>query len=491
MLNLHIFCILFGGRMKKILIVLLTLTLILTGCQKELTPDEVFNLYGDIIESNLDKIDQDTLTEYAKDNLSLVDVVVEETPPPVIEAKAEDIKNILDMISKGNITASREFIDENALTETISKEQKEEIIKALKLRLEGSVDNYYTDFTIANNEIFRGVDVFKNNYEGFIGAEYFKNILDDINLKYDERVENKRIYLTEDYFPNTLFKKYCSGIKDNNIRLMKDLHDCNEGFMSGLTKDDTEVGEIFANLMKPYIDFVDYVDNNDLSEVIKNKDSLSETYPNIDNDFISIVLEIKLKSDCYELIQNTEIKSAISIIDQYVKAYEISEDNNIFELRKICADYKSAMSKIKVVKDDFEGTTNTYYKGVEKISKSINVVPFIENDKYFSFLVGFHQSDWIFFDTIKVKLSDDDMITQYFDYNDVMRDVKRGIYEIAETSFSDSALNRMMKAEKLTIRFIGKDDKYRDHTFTKDEKNAITALYSHKNFGQLVADYYK
>lgn len=479
--------------MKKILIVLLTLTLILTGCQKELTPDEVFNLYGDIIESNLDKIDQDTLTEYAKDKLSLVDVVVEETPPPAIEAKAEDIKNILDMISKGNITASREFIDENALTETISKEQKEEMIKALKLKLEGTVDNYYTDFTIANKDVFRVVDVFKNNYEDFIGAGYFKTTLDDINNKYDDRVERKRVYLTEDYFPNTLIKKYYSNIEDNNIRKMKDLLDFNKGFMNGLTEKGSESGEIFESLMKPYVCFVEYVANNELSDVIKAKDTLQETYPDVESSFFNIVIEIKVKSDCYDLIQSAEIKAAISTIDQYVKAYEISEDNDIYELKKICVDYKNAIGKIKVVTDDFDGSTKTYFKGVEKISKSINIVPFIKNDsKNIRFFIGFHQSDWLFFDYIKIKVDDDDnMITEWFDYDDVVRDVKRGVYEIAEHKFTATELQRIMNGEKLTIRFIGKDDKFRDHDFTKDEKNAIKSLYSHINFSQLVSNYYE
>lgn len=138
----------------------------------------------------------------------------------------------------------------------------------------------------------------------------------------------------------------------------------------------------------------------------------------------------------------------------------------------------------QIVSDDFENSKSVYYNGIMAISSEVNVVPKLNISDGGSTLeckLGFWDYDWLFFDRTKIKIGDDEYITNNYDsWNIETNVVDGGIEEIKNIISFKTDAESISTADGLpTIRFINSDnDKYKEHTFTDAEFQSVSTLLS-------------
>ena len=97
--------------------------------------------------------------------------------------------------------------------------------------------------------------------------------------------------------------------------------------------------------------------------------------------------------------------------------------------------------------------------------------------------VGFVKEDWLFMESIKIKVGEDDYISKYFDYLDVDRDTLGGstIQEEMDCSISLEDVEKLLAATDPVMRFEGQDGATYDHQMTSEELSSLQTIYDLSN----------
>lgn len=139
------------------------------------------------------------------------------------------------------------------------------------------------------------------------------------------------------------------------------------------------------------------------------------------------------------------------------------------------------LANCTVVTDEFEGES-TIYGSVQEISSSVNFVPYLDDsiaNSKIRVIAGFEKNDWLFMETVKIKVGEDDYIKDYFDYFDVTRETLGGstILEEVEYSLSYEEVEQLLAAADPVIRFEGENDATYDHQMTTEEITSLQTMY--------------
>jgi len=206
------------------------------------------------------------------------------------------------------------------------------------------------------------------------------------------------------------------------------------------------------------------------------KESIYEYVP--ENDFIK---NEEVRTQLYTLSNDFKFDEIIALADAYIAKNSPAESDTVYAIKQAAEEANAVIPNCTIVTDEFEDDV-VLYGGVDSISSSVNFVPYVGGGHHVYDVpatVGFKQDDWLFFENIKIKVADDEYISDSFDYFDVVRDVINGgtILEEADTSFDLEDAEMILNAEAPIIRFTGEDDKTRDHEMTSEELDSLQNVY--------------
>lgn len=171
----------------------------------------------------------------------------------------------------------------------------------------------------------------------------------------------------------------------------------------------------------------------------------------------------------------------ISAAETYIAEQNPAETDSVFSILDYAQQGQQILANCTVVTDEFEGE-NTIYGSVQEISSSVNFVPYLDDsiaNSKIRVIAGFEKNDWLFMETVKIKVGEDDYIKDYFDYFDVTRETLGGstILEEVEYSLSYEEVEQLLAATDPVIRFEGENDATYDHQMTTEELTSLQTMY--------------
>lgn len=182
----------------------------------------------------------------------------------------------------------------------------------------------------------------------------------------------------------------------------------------------------------------------------------------------------------------------LELVNAYIAEKSPMETDPAFKIKEATESILKVLPECKIVTDDFSGDT-VIYGGVDAISSKINFVPRISQEDYLGGYVyadvGFQQKGWLFFDSVEIKIDEDNYCSEYFDYDETVRDVISGstIKEEGEMSLSLEDAEALLQLESPVMRFENLDEgKKRDHTITKEELAALNRIYQIEKYRDII-----
>ena len=183
-----------------------------------------------------------------------------------------------------------------------------------------------------------------------------------------------------------------------------------------------------------------------------------------------------------ESYDSFKLSRAISIIDAVLAGPQAKDYKKYEAIKPELEILKSSMKSCVVIKDDFEETSDLHYKGVEKISRKTNFVPYLSKGNGLYIKLGFVKDFWLFFDSITIK-ADEEKIYYRFDYDDVDRvvlhtNIREMVHKYIQ-SYDIDDVEDIINAEKVVMRFEPDDNsEFLEHKLTSSEKKALETLYN-------------
>ena len=199
-------------------------------------------------------------------------------------------------------------------------------------------------------------------------------------------------------------------------------------------------------------------------------DSISIIVP--EDDFLK---DKETRNQLFSMANSYNFSGITDLANSYIETNSPAETDTVYQFITLAEQANAALEGCSVESDEFDDTVVAYGNGVEKITGDTNIVPYLEGYSL-KVKLGFYASDWIFFEDVKIKVGEDDYVSFYFDYFNVDREVDNGISEIATTRLEEDDLAKIVNAEAPVMRFLGKDEKTRDHELTQEEMAACSAI---------------
>lgn len=201
-----------------------------------------------------------------------------------------------------------------------------------------------------------------------------------------------------------------------------------------------------------------------------------------ENDFLSDETVRTTVNDC---LYSYDFDQIASLAQNYIDQQNPAETDTAFAILDYAQQGQQILPNCTIVTDDFEDES-TAYGAVQDISSSVNFVPYIEDSITSTSIhvkVGFVKNDWLFMESMKIKVGEDDYISKYFDYFDVDRDTLGGssIQEEMDCTISLEDVETLLAATDPVIRFEGQDGATYDHQMTSEELSSLQTIYDLSN----------
>lgn len=230
-----------------------------------------------------------------------------------------------------------------------------------------------------------------------------------------------------------------------------------------------------------------------LQETIENQknknQNIVDTATNKKNE-IKDKLKEQVISKAQKEIENKNYDKAEEILLPY-KDIDIKEITELYDsLKKQVKEEKKnkkaqLLAKLNSKYDDMYNTTYISPKGIDSVSTTIHMAPYMGVEGSIKTLVidlGFHRDDWIFFEKIIFNI-DGDLTTINVQYNDVQRDTIGGGYihecmPLRESKYSNifKLVEKIINGNNVKVRFSG--DQYSvDYVITEKEKQGLKDIY--------------
>ncbi|MBD5394989.1 MAG: hypothetical protein HDR71_12170 [Lachnospiraceae bacterium] len=294
-----------------------------------------------------------------------------------------------------------------------------------------------------------------------------------------------------DVFPDENYFVFCVSSVEENFPMLVYTYDQSK---SG-TRESSD------NLIKPFLDSLSDTQNIKVGACNtddSSRDVISYAYI-IDSDITNFTPTVQISSDTdYFLHADTEEYKLACTEGRYndifhdVQSY-IDECNpptydSAYTIQSILSPIINDWESIKVEYDSIENHATFYYSNVENINNDIHFVPYaLTNERNIRSLIGFYDSDWLFFDSIII--SSDDNIRISASKNKIEDVVNGGrVYEAYIYAIDDDDLNQLLSSPDHTIRFKGKNDDYIDYAMTDKEYEALVAISKFQNVRNILSD---
>ena len=181
-----------------------------------------------------------------------------------------------------------------------------------------------------------------------------------------------------------------------------------------------------------------------------------------------------------------EYEKIIDLASAYTYRDNLDENDSVYAIKEAAEKAKEAFEKCQLIEDEFSQET-TLYGDVIQISNDTNFVPYIGNERKYSFelmavRVGFEESGLVFFEKTSIK-TDSGYIDDSYSYDKVIRDVISGgtIREYTTLMLSASDALKIITAENPYIRFSGVNGEHHDHKLTESEIESLSKIYDVAN----------
>ena len=198
-------------------------------------------------------------------------------------------------------------------------------------------------------------------------------------------------------------------------------------------------------------------------------------------DFFKSEERIKIYEELYK---KAEYQELYNVVMNYIEGETPDSNDNAYLILEKLNTIIPIINQIEVHYDNFDNYSKIFYKGLTDVDFNYSIVPFVttkNNER--SVIIGFHNSDWIFFNKAELKLDNGEKIS--FNINSPSREVISGsnLRESIIISLRDDHLEKLKNFNGMVIRFIGKD-KQLDRNLTIDEQNSfkIISVFDDMNF---------
>lgn len=230
-----------------------------------------------------------------------------------------------------------------------------------------------------------------------------------------------------------------------------------------------------------------------LQETIQNQKDKNQNIVNIatnKQNEIKDKLKEEVISKAQKEIEDKNYDKAEEILLPY-KDIDIKEITELYDsLKKQVKEEKKnkkaqLLAKLNSNYDDMKNTTYISPKGIDSVSTTIHMAPYISttgSTKTLFIDLGFIKNDWIFFEQIIFNV-DGDLTTIDVQYNDVLRDVIGGGYireyiPLRESNYSNiyKLIEKIINGKEVKVRFTG-EQYYIDYVITDKEKAGLRDIY--------------
>ena len=201
-----------------------------------------------------------------------------------------------------------------------------------------------------------------------------------------------------------------------------------------------------------------------------------------ENDFLS---DETVRTTVNDSLYSYDFDQIASLAQSYIDQQNPAETDTAFAILDYAQQGQQILPNCTIVTDDFEDES-TAYGTVQDISSSVSFVPYIENSITSTSIhvkVGFVKEDWLFMESMKIKVGEDDYISKYFDYLDVDRDTLGGstIQEEMDCTIPLEDVEKLLAAADPVMRFEGQDGDTYDHQMTAEELSSLQTIYDLSN----------
>ncbi len=294
-----------------------------------------------------------------------------------------------------------------------------------------------------------------------------------------------------DVFPNENYLLFCVSSEKSDFPILIYAYDQSKG----------GTPESSANLIQPFIDTLPSTldiqcEAFNLGDSMRRivycawiKNSNAQDFP--------LTLQILPDTDYFFFADIDEYLNAcaegryndiLANVQTYIENTNPPEYDNAYTLQTILTPICKEWNNIEVQYDSVEKEATFFYSNVNCISDDIHFVPYAKtNEKYINLLMGFYDSDWLFFD--EIILSSDENITISVSKKKIEDVISGGtIYEAYDASLDDKALEQLLQYSGYTLRFKGKNDDFKDYEVTSNEYEALITIAKFQNVRNILSD---
>lgn len=208
-----------------------------------------------------------------------------------------------------------------------------------------------------------------------------------------------------------------------------------------------------------------------------------ETQPEIIETTIPVKssLTSEQADTCMAYFHSCQYAELAEFLTGLLEIGELTESVRLSNILNDCSSLAELISKCDVRIDTVEKETTIYYKGLDEISRTVCVVPYLSATSKYStspdYQLGFIKSGWLFFDEVIVASDNVDSKSMTCNYYEPVHDVLSGgsIAEYVYTGYLNIA--PFAADSNPVIRFKNSDTKETyDHQLSTIEIEAVTTL---------------
>lgn len=179
----------------------------------------------------------------------------------------------------------------------------------------------------------------------------------------------------------------------------------------------------------------------------------------------------------------------LSDVQTYIDNANPPSYDNAYILQSILLPIVEDWEYIEVQYDPVENYAKFFYTDTNSINANVHFVPYAStNEKKIRLLIGFYDSDWLFFDRITISSNENIRISASDDgkIEDVMNGGK--IYEAYDISLDDDDLEELLSSEEHIIRFESKNGTYKDYEMSDKEYKALSSISKFQDVRNILSD---
>lgn len=185
-----------------------------------------------------------------------------------------------------------------------------------------------------------------------------------------------------------------------------------------------------------------------------------------------------------QFLRNLDYAGLAVYLDDFIATHEITENDCVQQLKEDTEILSQLLSGCVVQKDEFEGTAQIYYSGIQNLNYNTCIVPYGKTSSTseslsFYCTTGIVQYDWLFFDHLALKGANDIIEKSNPSYDSVTRDVLENgnITEWLDMSSWKKGFETVIEENTGTIRFENTESgETVDHILTSEEISALSTI---------------